>query len=419
MLEARPLVGAPAEQIAGTIGKRVLFVQGGNRSRRGKGSGRPVRLSVTTGGGKAKPILTLRHEGARILGPYDPYLPTLERIVFAADDGIHGIEWWGSDGTKEGTQLLIDAMPGAASGVDQYDQPVRLDSGTTIVPIMDPEHGREWWRTDGTPDGTQLIKDINPGSNSSNGPFTSVDRLAVGDLMFFTAFESTGLGQEAELWRSDGTTQGTFSLKVRMSASGLKGGILGDELVFGDAHGALRTELYRSDGTVDGTVPYYDFPEAPMADPAPFGFGASLGQLFFIRRSTLWVTNNLSTSPRPLREYGAIFGSGGTDNQAAFGVAAGPALIYDVIEEPYSGEPFPVFTTSKWVSLGTPETTLRLSGILPPAAEPDSITTIGERALFTPRVGEKPMIYSTAGTKASLRRIRVGGGVDWLSVSSR
>ena len=35
------------------------------------------------------------------------------RVYFSADDGVHGIELWVTDGTEEGTQLFADINPGA------------------------------------------------------------------------------------------------------------------------------------------------------------------------------------------------------------------------------------------------------------------------------------------------------------------
>ena len=38
-----------------------------------------------------------------------------DRLFFAADDGVHGIELWSTDGTFSGTTLAGDVAPGSGS----------------------------------------------------------------------------------------------------------------------------------------------------------------------------------------------------------------------------------------------------------------------------------------------------------------
>ncbi len=128
-------------------------------------------------------------------------------LYFVARDGIHGWELWRSDGTEVGTTLGRDINPGAANAfaldlhphtykhaiferplVDLYDV-----FGTVLFVADDGQHGREWWRSDGTAAGTTLVEDINPGSPWS-GPGAPV---ANGSRLFFAAQqEATG----TELW---------------------------------------------------------------------------------------------------------------------------------------------------------------------------------------------------------------------------
>src|SRR5262245_47463920 len=67
----------------------------------------------------------------------------------------------------------------------------------------DPDHGRELWRTDGTPAGTTLVADINPGAGSSDpGQFATMN-----GYLYFAATNPYEGGRE--LWRTDGSAAGT------------------------------------------------------------------------------------------------------------------------------------------------------------------------------------------------------------------
>ena len=67
-------------------------------------------------------------------------------------------------------------------------------AGTVWFTAEDAEHGRELWRTDGTAQGTRLAADIMPGEVSSD----PMDLVAADDFLFFTAFD---LEHGAEPWR--------------------------------------------------------------------------------------------------------------------------------------------------------------------------------------------------------------------------
>jgi ELWxxDGT repeat protein len=88
------------------------------------------------------------------------------RLVFAANDGIHGPEPWVSDGTAAGTFLLRDVNPGSA-GSFLVSTPPQIFAGVAFFAATDGAHGAELWWTDGTSADTLLDQDINPGPLSS------------------------------------------------------------------------------------------------------------------------------------------------------------------------------------------------------------------------------------------------------------
>jgi ELWxxDGT repeat protein len=83
------------------------------------------------------------------------------RYVFPADNSTVGTEMYITDGTPEGTELIVDLNPGSANGAGNQISPY-LNGGFYFMGIT-PETGRELWFTDGTPEGTTLVRDASPG----------------------------------------------------------------------------------------------------------------------------------------------------------------------------------------------------------------------------------------------------------------
>src|SRR6185312_2981386 len=103
---------------------------------------------------------------------------------------------WVTDGTGTGTvRLSITTQMDDLSSV-----PGTFAAGLNGRLIFRGSDG-ELWVSDGTPAGTTRVKDINPSGSSSPGWFT-----VIGDTAYFLANDKT---HGRELWRTDGTTQGT------------------------------------------------------------------------------------------------------------------------------------------------------------------------------------------------------------------
>jgi ELWxxDGT repeat protein len=67
--------------------------------------------------------------------------------------------------------------------------------------------GQELWKSDGTPGGTVMVKDICPGSCWSTSMYLS----ELNSILYFQAFDGPS---NYELWRSDGTLTGTYVLDL-------------------------------------------------------------------------------------------------------------------------------------------------------------------------------------------------------------
>ena len=153
-----------------------------------------------------------------------------DRVFFFADQGM-GQKIWSTDLTTGGTELLIDIDPtwfndrfgcGVCSPPSPYPtlfSPI-YPRGLTVVghhmvfSARTDEHGGELWRSDGTSEGTELLLDLLPGEE---GSAPSVFRRA-GPWIYFLA-RGADAGplphssiRNIDVWRTDGTAAGTSRL---------------------------------------------------------------------------------------------------------------------------------------------------------------------------------------------------------------
>jgi ELWxxDGT repeat protein len=121
------------------------------------------------------------------------------RLFFAADDGVHGFEPWVSDGTEEGTYLLRDIAPGEEdSMLAMFDEEVAAFAGGSVYFAADDGvHGRELWRSDLRT--AELVRDICPGPCAS-----SPEHLRpIGDAVYLAADDGV---HGSELWLANAET---------------------------------------------------------------------------------------------------------------------------------------------------------------------------------------------------------------------
>ncbi len=169
-------------------------------------------------------------------------------VFFSANDGVHGAELWTSDGTEEGTIMLKDILPGeSGSTPNQFT----LYNDELYFFALTEENGRQLWKTDGTSAGTQLVQ-IN--ANSPLTLATANNHLFVfKDFLYFSNYtESTGF----ELWQSDGTDAGTFLyndlIEGQLSSSPRNLTAVNDILYFNalDDDGIIKTWKTTGDGEI-------------------------------------------------------------------------------------------------------------------------------------------------------------------------
>lgn len=208
-------------------------------------------LWVTDGTAEGTTLVKDIHPGPGDSEPWD-FVVVDGLLFFTANDGTNGHRLWISDGTEAGTRSLGDVAP--SSLPRESDDLVSMGNRVYFAGYH-PDSGTELWTSDGTEAGTQLVKNIDPEEGSED---SSIPRqlTTAGSLLFFTAFDEVN---GRELWRSDGTEEGTFLLRVidpdirdsYSSHSYLTGA--GTTLYFQVDDGTHGAELWRSDGTTEGT----------------------------------------------------------------------------------------------------------------------------------------------------------------------
>lgn len=196
-----------------------------------------------------KDILT---SGLSSSNPND-FISYNNQIFFTATDSAHGYEVWKTDGTSNGTQLVKDINPGKNNS--QASLKIVFNNKLFLT-AASPNFGVEIWITDGTDSGTTLFKDVFQGPQSGLFSAVPIPWVVCNNKLYFSASDSVS-GQEPFI--SDGTPNGTYLIKDLApgnSSSSPTNFFTNGKRVFFLATSGLGfngIELHISDGTSSGT----------------------------------------------------------------------------------------------------------------------------------------------------------------------
>lgn len=353
-------------------------------------------------------------------------------VLFSADDGIHGRELWISkaefapDTGAYGTKMLMDIVPGPESSDPRHLVSVESFGGVffsawtaetgrelwvaygnergfdvKLVKDLEPgpvgsnpvpinslsrrslfyattaKNGREPWVSDGSPDGTALLKDIMPGDAGSQP--SGLLSCRAGQRVFFAAVDSldTGIG----LWSTNGTSAGTVRVAdVDDNTKYMKA--IGDKVVFAQQDTEHGFEAWISDGTAAGTRLLMDIsPGAESSNPSQLS--ECQGRVYFQALSPglgaeLWCTDGTEAGTQLLKEINP--GQAGSD---AYGFAsAGGNLYFHAVDDAFGRE--------LWKTDGTREGTIMVKDINPGprGSNPYALCAVGDTLLFSADDGE-------------------------------
>ncbi len=252
-------------------------------------------------------------------------------------------------------ELLKDFHNGAGGYYYIYEMFSWKDRGLQLFTMSDANLGTELYVSDGTTEGTKLLKDINLGEYGSSPEYLCV----LGDFVYFRAFSpSSGL----ELWKTDGTEEGTIlvdNLNVLGDALGVfHSGAFDNKLYFsGLVDNSLGIELCVSDGTENGTHLFLDINAVPGEHSTPENFIEFDNKLYFtasdgINGRELWVTDGIVDGTQMFLD---INSGSASSSPKILGVCGG--FMYFKAYTDHDGEEL-------WVTDGTVQGTVMLKDIV-------------------------------------------------------
>jgi ELWxxDGT repeat protein len=175
------------------------------------------------------------------------------KYIFSGSTATEGSEIFISDGTIAGTKLIKDIVAGA-TGSDP-DGNMTILNGYVYFTAVTAATGRELWRTDGTEANTTLVKDIVSGPTGSNEA-GKYNLTSMGNYLYFDVTTPT---EGNELWQSDGTAANTILLKDiipgTVSSNPRTFWYFNNMMLFtATSADGLHAEVWRTDGTPGGTI---------------------------------------------------------------------------------------------------------------------------------------------------------------------
>lgn len=277
-----------------------------------------------------------------------------EHVYFSADDGIRGRELWRVKVSGE-LELVYDITPGPEGATidNLYVFKDRL-----YFRVADANRPGELWRTDGTPRGTELVRAF--GSPTGEKGVNVIIR-GQSDRLFFTVGDPKGT---SILWSTDGSEEGTHPLKTDQDDQALllnnyTGCMIGGILYF-SARQYPGPGLWRSDGTSKGTwcVQRFDVPPGIIfaLDAQRFVFAGDDG----VNGQELWISGGTPESTALLKDIYPGPESSTLGDCSRFMSLSGRPSVAFAATSPDTGREL-------WVTDGTPEGTRLRADLIPGA----------------------------------------------------
>jgi ELWxxDGT repeat protein len=282
------------------------------------------------------------------------------------------------------TALMVkDIYTGTPSAFNTSNYDLTPLDGSLYFNASDGVRGAELWKSDGTPGGTLMVKDIELGEHGSNpGEITRLN-----DSLFFSARDSV---HGTELWKSDGTEVGTALVRdiftgtigsIHYYGSGLSA--MDEEVYFYANDGIHGYEPWKSDGTMTGTVMLKDVSPLekssyPETNPELM-FSMDKSLYFVVQPSIfeleLWNSDGTEAGTQFLRSFEHDYRAGYYVHE----FTEYKGLLF------FSANGGPTGQQELWKSDGTPGGTELVKKIVPgdDGSFPRNLTVVKDKLFFT------------------------------------
>ncbi|MBB6612674.1 T9SS type A sorting domain-containing protein [Pontibacter sp. Tf4] len=370
-----------------SFGDHIIF----DATHRESGAGRELWHYNT--GPQTTALLADINPGTASSGPHQ-FVRFRDKLYFIALQQETGRELWATDGTTSGTVLLSDYSRDSRS--QSPDLLTNHADQNLYYVIYNDVYRCFLMKTDGTT--TTTVKDI--GVNKYNSPFTITAINAAGSNLFFTTE-----GDGTDLWVSNGTDAGTFKLKDFCNIRNMtysNGNLYFTASREGDCNG--KTNLWKSDGTIDGTVPVFGAATEPFANAA---------SLFAYKDALYFVAHTNAAGAELWRTDGTAAGTAMVKDIAPGALSAISKPHFAVWQDKlYFAADDGTYGTELWQTDGTAGNTRLVANIAAGAspAMPQHLTPAGDKLYFnatTPDTGSE--LWVTDGQTATLAAEMVPG----------
>ncbi len=308
-------------------------------------------------------------------------------IIFMPFSQEHGYELWITDGTSGGTSLLKDINLG---GNVQIQSP-KVIGQKMYFGAKSVDAGLEPWVTDGTSEGTIMLKDINVGT----GPSSPIDFMDINGTVYFNTLDG--------VWKTDGTPIGTEKIIEKDNFYITK---FGSSLIFQKASAEFGAELWKSDGTVDGTMMIKDINQGE-ASSSPSEFTVFGNEIYFTAKTEdkgieLWKSDGTESGTQLVKDIHP--GSGSTSISH---LVSTDTHLYFVANTSSNGREL-------WKTDGTDLGTLMVKDINPGSGGSNlsNLGAVGSALYFNAYNGESFDIWTTDGTASGTLRLTTPDDFD-------